>query len=135
MSTDPSTADLRVRREALGLSRAWVAERLGVAEQSVSRWENGSRAIPDDVWEVLDEGERRAESTLDAVARELPAVEIDLGEGPESLDVVVYPTDAALWAAHPEFAPWPASWHRMVCGRIRDLTESPVRFHYGPSGP
>lgn len=130
-----TTADLRVRREALGLSRAWVGAQLGVAEQSVSRWENGSRAIPDDVWDLLAEGERRAEATLDAIAHELLAVEVDLDSGPEALDVVVYPTDAALWAAHPLFRPWPAAWHRMVCARVRDLTDAPVRFHYGPKAP
>ena len=122
-------ADLRVRREALGLSRAWLANRLGVAEQSVSRWESGARAIPDDVWEVLTEGEGRTEAVLDAIAEGLLTAPTWLEE-PAPVDVVVYPTDERLWAAHPGFEPWPASWHRMICARIRDLTDAPVAFDY-----
>ena len=125
-----SPADLRVRREVLGLSRAWLANRLGVAEQSVSRWESGARAIPDDVWEVLAEGEERAEAVLDALAERLLTVPTWLEEEPEAVDVTVYPTDERLWAAHPGFAPWPAAWHRMLCARIRNRTDTPVAFDY-----
>ena len=132
--TAHTPADLRVRREALGLSQTWLAERLGVQDRAVRRWEAGDRAsIPADVWRLLDDGERRAEAILDAIADELPALEGEHGPA-DAVDVVVYPTDERLWAVHPWFEPWPASWHRAVCARVRDLTDAPVRYHYPPEG-
>lgn len=133
MSDGATPADLRVRREALGLTQGWLAAQVGVQDRAVRRWEAGDRAIPGDVRDLLDEGERRADAILDAISEELLRVEVDLDEEPEGLDVVVYDSDEDLWAVHPLFAPWPASWHRAVCARARDLTDVPVRFQYGPT--
>jgi transcriptional regulator with XRE-family HTH domain len=41
----PLSEELRTRRAALGLSQAQLAGRLGISQQTVSRWESGS-AIP-----------------------------------------------------------------------------------------
>jgi len=120
-------ADLKVRREALGLTQGWLAEAVGVQDRAVRRWEAGDRDVPADVWTVLDEGEAKAEEILDAVA----SVIEDKPEA-DGIDVVVYESDEDLWAVHPGFNPWPASWHRAVCARIRDLTDAEVRFHYPP---
>ena len=38
--------ELLSRRRALGLSQAELATRLGVATNTVARWERGERAIP-----------------------------------------------------------------------------------------
>lgn len=37
---------LKSLRAALGWSQAWLAERLGVARNTVARWEMGRHAIP-----------------------------------------------------------------------------------------
>lgn len=37
---------LRTRREALGLDRAELAERVGVDPETISRWENGEVVPP-----------------------------------------------------------------------------------------
>jgi transcriptional regulator with XRE-family HTH domain len=39
-------ADLKSRREALGLTQSALAERLGVSVQAVRHWEQGVRPIP-----------------------------------------------------------------------------------------
>lgn len=38
-------ADLRRRRQALGLSQTALAERLGVPQATISRWETGGHGI------------------------------------------------------------------------------------------
>ena len=38
-------SELRARREALGMTQAELARRLGVPQQHVSRWERGERGI------------------------------------------------------------------------------------------
>lgn len=133
-----TTAGLRVRREALGLSRAWIAGQLKVAENAVGRWESGARSIPDDVWDLLDEAEDRADiliaSVLVGLWRIIGEATVRTGEPPDGVDVVTYPTDRELWSAHPDFEPWPASWHRAVLGRLRvELDPIPVTYHYGPT--
>ena len=120
-------ADLKVRREALGLTQGWLAERLGVQDRAVRRWEAGDREVPADVWDVIEQAEQQAEAILDAVADGLA----DQPE-PDGIDVVVFETDEDLWAVHPGFRPLPASWHRAVAARIRDLVDGEVRFHYPP---
>ncbi len=134
-----TTADLRVRREALGLSRAWVARRLGVAEQTVSRWESGARAIPGDVWPLLDEAENRADILVHTILvrrRREAEANAKLGRGGgQAVAVTAYATDADMWAERPELAPWPASWHRAALGRLRiELGPIPVTYAYGPHG-
>jgi transcriptional regulator with XRE-family HTH domain len=39
-------AELRKRREALGLTQQRLADRLGVARNTIARWERQERAIP-----------------------------------------------------------------------------------------
>lgn len=50
-----SKADFRAAREAIGASRAFIADELGVAERSVKRWEDPRYADPPkDAWELVD---------------------------------------------------------------------------------
>lgn len=41
-----TSEELRRRREALGLTQRALAERLGVREETVNRWERGRVPIP-----------------------------------------------------------------------------------------
>jgi transcriptional regulator with XRE-family HTH domain len=100
-------AEMKTRREALGLSTQWLADQLGVQERAVRRWEAGDRAIPDDVNAVLDHAETTAQTcTTQALA------EHDTNTVGARVVLTTYPSDAALWAARPDLAPLPASWHR-----------------------
>ena len=56
-----SGAELRARREALGLTQAELADRLGVARVTVARWELGLVPIT-----------RRTDAQLTAVLGEAP---------------------------------------------------------------
>lgn len=48
-------ADFRAAREAVGASRAFIADELGVAERSVKRWEDPRYADPpEDAWELIN---------------------------------------------------------------------------------
>lgn len=136
MTTTP--ADIRVRREALGLTQAWIAERLGADDRAVRRWEAGQRPIPEAVGDLLAEGEDHADglvaSVLVGLNRLVDDVRAATGEDPEGVDVTVYETDEDLWSVHPGFEPWPASWHRMVLAQLRvDLDPIRVAYHYPPA--
>lgn len=136
MTTTP--ADIRVRREALGLTQAWIAERLGVDDRAVRRWEAGTRPIPLALVDLLEEGEDRADilvaSVLVGLRRVIDDARAQTGEDLEGVDVAAYPTDEALWSVHPGFEPWPAAWHRAVLGRLRaDLDPIRVAYHYPPA--
>jgi transcriptional regulator with XRE-family HTH domain len=56
-------ADIRQRREALGLTQGQLAEKLGVALNTVSRWENG--ASQPESFEMLDLALRQLEFEQD----------------------------------------------------------------------
>src|SRR5216683_498684 len=55
IETGVSGAELRRRREALGLTQAALADHLGIAATSVARWERGQRRVsnPERVRSVL----------------------------------------------------------------------------------
>ena len=42
-----TAGEFRVIREGLGLTRAWLADDMGVQERAVARWEDGDRPIPE----------------------------------------------------------------------------------------
>lgn len=54
-----SPADFKAAREALHLTKGYLAKRWGVARQSIQRWESGYRDVPEqiakDMKKMLDE--------------------------------------------------------------------------------
>lgn len=126
-------ADLKIRREALALSQQWVAERLGVQDRAVRRWEAGERAIPDDVEDLLDEIEQHTQFIVDSTVDAIEDLIDAMREAPLGVDVAAYESDESLWAVHPEFAPRGASWHRAMLARVRDLLDVDVVFHFSAS--
>jgi putative transcriptional regulator len=46
-------AEFRAIRERMGLLQAQLAEQLGVTQGALSRWESGSRSIPEPVARLL----------------------------------------------------------------------------------
>lgn len=140
-ATAPTGGDLLVRREALGLDRAWFADMLGVDPQSIRRMELGKwwdEAFVARAWALILEGERRRDAMLDnaAILLGLDGDDADdalTAAGIEQLDVTVYRNDRSFWTAHPESEPWPASWHRATVRLIVDMTDLPVRFHIAPT--
>lgn len=110
-ATPMSGAELRCLREWLGLTTRWLADRLGVAERSVHRWESGDSPIPRGVADgVLALSEQTYEILNGLIEQLLDTVDPV---------VITYRTDADYQAHHPE-GDWPASWHRALCARIAD---------------
>jgi predicted ATPase/DNA-binding CsgD family transcriptional regulator/DNA-binding transcriptional regulator YiaG len=65
------STELRVRRQALGLSQAALARALGVASNTVARWERGERSIRSP--ELVDLALQRLAGKPDAAATKEPA--------------------------------------------------------------
>ena len=102
-------AEFKARREALGLSTRWLAERWGVSHISVQRWER-NRSIPASLEADLEAIERRAsEAVAEGVARcdgsiEVPRIDADSRDG------------------------YPAAYHRAVALRIAHATGGEIVF-------
>lgn len=110
-----TAAEFRIRREQLGLSAEWLADRLGVALKTVQRWENGHRPIPRGVVSELD-----VMSTAVGELAARPCAERLLAS-----------TDAVMriprTGTHLGF---PASWYRALVDTVRALLIS----EYGDEG-
>lgn len=104
--TSLTAAEFRNRREALGLSAEWLAERLGVALKTVQRWENGHRPIPEGVAADMDlistaMGEVAARNCAEHLLKTQGAV-----------------LNIPRAGTHLGF---PASWYRALVDQVRDL--------------
>ena len=115
-----STADMKVRRESLGLTQGWMAEQLGVQDRAIRRWEAGDREIPEDVWIVLDRAEAAAYEILWETIR---------GIRSEVVDIEVYDNAEDFYEAW-DMEPYPASFHRAAVSKIPLMVEGEIRFHY-----
>lgn len=102
-----TSAEFRCLRELLGLTTAWLAARLGVAERTVQRWDHGHAPIPLGVAETIESLRDEADRQLDALIEGMTA----------ATPLVTFRTDEDAEAAGEV---WPASWHRALCGRAAD---------------
>ena len=102
-------AELRLITEYLGLDRRSTARVLGVQERTLARWLNGDYSIPDGVRVEIENIEA-------ATARAVGEVVDALHDARDAV-LVAYATDEDMWAARPEFYPYPARWWRMVLAR------------------
>lgn len=115
-------ADLKIRREALGLSGDDLAQACNVEPRSLRRWEAGQAPVPDFVDDVLLELEGFTDDLVETeVTNTLALIEqltSEHGNPPAEITIPAFATDSALWAAKPHLHPFPASWFRRVCWRI-----------------
>lgn len=120
MSMNP--AEIRCRRERLGLTAEGLAQVLGIDERNVRRWEQGTQGISERSVELLAQLEDRYAQLVDELGRE------------RRDPMVTFATDDELWAAHPELRPLPARVHRVAAaeavvrhgGRISFATDDAV---------
>lgn len=108
--------ELKVVREALGLSREQLAAALNVGLRSVDDWEAGRRPIPDGVRDDVE----RIEAYTAEVADQLAAHLLEHA-GPDPL-VEVYDRDADMPALDLPGAPLAptARWWRAVAYRVAE---------------
>ena len=123
-------ADLKIRREALGLSGEQLAARCGIQSRSVRRWEAGFTPVPDFVEDVLLEIEVFTDRLV-AVSVAEAAAQFE-ASADDVIEIQAYATDEDMWAAHPDWEPMPASWFRMVCWRVSEELPADVTFHFVP---
>lgn len=108
-----SGAELRVWLDWLGLSVgrfARLAEQFNhpVDAAEVIHWTSGARP-PSWVGDLLEQFDRW---TSDAVSSVVDALHDARDPG-----VIIYRTDAEMWAERPDMTPWPSTWWRMVVAR------------------
>ena len=101
-----SAAEFRTITEFLGLSQVDIPAILGVNERTMRHWLSGRNLIPDRVRIRIEEIEA---FTARAVGDVVDAC-MDIPDP----TVLVYRTDEDMWAARPEFRPYPARWWRHV---------------------
>jgi transcriptional regulator with XRE-family HTH domain len=108
--------ELKVVREALGLSREQLAAALNVGVRSVDDWESGRRPIPDGVREDVE----RIEAYTAEVADHLAAHLLE-HTGPDPV-FEVYDRDADMPALDLPGAPLPltARWWRAVAYQVAE---------------
>lgn len=105
-------AQFKAARESLGVSAAFVADRIGIHEQNVWRYEAPTRTLP--VPERAAEVIADLRTTFDRVADEIATTLQESGE-PGLLD---YPTDEDTFErAHPDMAGWGPRARRLVVVR------------------
>lgn len=119
-------AEFRILREHLGLTNAWLADHLDVAERSIVRWGDGASPIPVGVAEEMLELEAAA---ADQVARHCDWLR-DMA--PERRQLITYRTDDVHHLINPA-DPYPASWHRACAARVRERVDG-VRVVFAPEG-
>ena len=110
--------ELRVRREALGLSQRELAERLGTGQGVVSSWESGSRE-PRDPVSVLGVLQDLADVYMELADRASDRIEgASAKRDSPSVRLVTYESDADYWAADADACERgiPASLHRAAIG-------------------
>lgn len=107
-----SPAELRARRLALGLSQRGLADSAGVAQNTVSTWETGTRRIPAGVASEVEALEARAEDLTKTLVDEALGTP-GIGEAV----LRVWPDDEALWAANPALRGLPTQVHHVATVR------------------
>jgi len=105
-------AELLVAREFLGLNVEELAEFLGVQTRTVRRWHEGSYPVPNGVRERIE--------ALEANAAMLVKIGVATQSDARNPCIVVYRTDAELWALEPDTRPFGARFHRAVTARIAE---------------
>lgn len=111
--------ELTARREALGLLKSDLATLAGKSGASITRYEDGTQPIGNDIEATLIDLEEQVEATVDATAEMLDATT----DRPVILHV--WASDEAFWKAHPHQRWFPAACHRVAMARARMLADDP----------
>ena len=119
--------ELTARREALGLLKSDLAALAGKSGASITRYEDGTQPIGNDIEATLLDLEEQVEAVVDLAAEMLDATP----DRPVTLHV--WATDEAFWKAHPQQTGLPAACYRVAMARARMLADDPnTTFLVGP---
>lgn len=125
-------AELKTLRESMGLSVAWLAEklpnqktgRLGVTRRRLELWEAQNTPVPENVAEIVSELHL---AWLELVRQ----TEANAKASPGVITLHRFHDDADLWRDQPELAggQWPVKSHAMVLARVKETLKS-AEIHY-----
>lgn len=112
-------AELKTLRESLGLSVQWLADRTGVGQRTVSYWETGKNAVPDDVSQLIGELDRALKRAVSEAVVQCRRLTETHGK-PQDVVLRRYRGDANLWAGRPDMAGLPVAYHAAILTRVKD---------------
>jgi hypothetical protein len=110
-----SPAELRCRREALGLSQWALGEALAIPQVDISRMELGSQPMPPSLGCGVESLENQMASMRLAM-RQIADAAIDLGDTPT---LIAHLSDQGFWRAHPDADGLPAAVQRVAAAHAR----------------
>ena len=102
-----TSAELKTRRESLGLTADWLAKKARVQLRTVRYWEAGRNKVPDDVAELITTLDAWRESAVSAMVQSCTAAT----PAPDEVVLLRYRDDEQLWAHHPGFEGLPVTFH------------------------
>jgi hypothetical protein len=105
-------AEFRCKREYLGLSAAWIADKLGVDTRSVQRWET-MKTIPPRAREAIEYLYASAARSVSIIAVNELKKHDQRRKAGEGMPPLVIPAGENQL---------PASWHRMIAVRVAERT-------------
>ncbi|TDW31008.1 helix-turn-helix domain-containing protein [Cryobacterium psychrophilum] len=117
-----TAAEFKILRERLGVSGRWLADRVGVQDRQVRRWESGVAPVPADVVALIEGMDVAADKRADDIAREWRT------GGPARM--VSYRNDDEYWASDADAMERgePASYYRAILGRVMAQGVTPIEY-------
>lgn len=96
-------ADLKARREGLGMSQSLMAELLGVRTMTVKRWENPNTewTAPEDAWKLLENFEQKQQDVVEAAFDIVAEQAEELGELPSVINLTYWRDAESYEREHP----------------------------------
>ena len=108
-------AELKAMREYLGLSTAWMAEKLVIGERRIQRMESAQEPMAEPVVKLIDKAQADAQDLVEKMTP-LYRRKVKAAGGAPAL-LPTYRIDKDGFDAGLEY---PARWHRHVAARICD---------------
>jgi hypothetical protein len=110
-------SDFQCQREYLGLSAAWVADRLEVNRKTVWRWEREETSLP-------DKASRAMQAWVHNTSVAVGKLTVAAAEA-EGQPLLATPDEGF---EHMAVEGFPASWQRMLCARVAERTGKPIQW-------
>ena len=122
-----TAAEFKIMRERLGVSGRWLADKVGVQDRQVRRWESGVAPVPADVVALIQSMDAAAASQAAGIMAEWQS------GNPER--IISYRNDGEYWASDDQAKQRgePASYYRAVLGRVMAQHVTPIE--YRPAEP
>ncbi|MGI8749975.1 MAG: helix-turn-helix domain-containing protein [Thermoleophilaceae bacterium] len=120
----PAAALMRALRERAGWKQAELAERIDVAQTTVSKWERGDKPIPAERWPRIREVLAAAEPDIRPVHFQLPVTPEDVREGVRRLNWTLRDLADALGVPRGTVGPWASGAAQVPPGRWAQVREA-----------